>query len=144
MTDENARVFLRCYANELSNGFKLVTAHLVVRDNRNMFFFVENQNPSASGLLNYKVIDVDTIVLTDYPENIGNEVPKVVFYFSTDSEPTKEFKDFELFIQFCTKDVVKDKKALIIKGLRATQEAASPIFNEVETEEGIIWFPDVF
>jgi len=145
--DERARVFLRTSANELSNGYKLVTVHLVVRDNRNQFFFVENtsstKSTKGSTVLNYKVIDYDSIVITDYPDSVGDEAPYLAFLFSTDSDVCKEYKDFEMFIQFCTKDITAGKKALTIKGLRLESQSAKPILKERETDEGIIYFPDI-
>ncbi|RPH30732.1 MAG: hypothetical protein EHM93_15355 [Bacteroidales bacterium] len=143
--NETACLFSRIQANKLTNGLTLVTVHLVVRDNRNRFFFVENDPPTPNKL-NYDVIDYDSIILTNYPKDIkGKKTPELEFWFSTDDVETTYFNDFELFIQFTTEKVHPDMKALIFRGKRHITDGvklANPL-NEVSTDEGIVYFPDV-
>ncbi|NVO12343.1 MAG: hypothetical protein HXX16_20465 [Bacteroidales bacterium] len=146
--EETANIFSRITTNKLTGiGFTLVTVHLVVRDNRSRFYFVKNNSPKE-GKLNYEVIDFDTILLTDYPRDIqGLPTPSVDFFFATDENPTTEYNNFELFIQFVTERPYPNLMALKFQGFNSNKLKQGKenlnVFFEDETDKGIIYFPDI-
>jgi len=142
----NARLFLRSNFSKLDENYHLVTAHLVIRDAHNRFFFVEKETNAKSNGLNYDIIDYDTIVINNYPDDQNEGVPELEFFYSTDTDECKEYKDFELFVLFRTKSIYTDKKALVIVGKESSlYKGSKPTVTEPgkETDKGIVYFPDV-
>jgi len=141
--DKAASVFSRIITTPVQDDLTFVTVHLIVKDNRKCFFFVDNEAEQNDGL-KYKVIDFNTIVVTNYPTELKEEdtVPFLPFYFSTDETPTTEYKNFELYIQFYTKKVVPNTIALKYHGKRGYMEKNGQL-DEVETEYGTVFFPDI-
>ncbi|NOU19230.1 MAG: hypothetical protein HOO91_16860 [Bacteroidales bacterium] len=146
--EEIANIFSRITTSKLTEiGFTLVTVHLVVRDNRSRFYFVKNDSPKE-GKLSYEVIDFDTILLTDYPRDIqGLPTPSVDFLFATDKNPTTEYNNFELFIQFVTERTYPNLMALKFQGFNSNpskqgKENGDGSYED-ETDKGIIFFPDI-